>query len=325
MPATSSPQLEALDRSYCDEVEMIAGSTAMRQVRAFLLKAAVTDCTVVITGETGTGKELVAEMIHSNSRRSRRSLISINTAALPDSLLESELFGYERGAFTGAFSTQPGKLEAANGGTVFLDEIGDMSLGSQAKLLRAIEKREVFRLGGLKRIPLDVRWVCATHRNLEKMVAEERFRSDLYYRLNVARIHLPPLRERKEDIPPLLDRQLRELNRRNGTQVEGFTAEALECLLRYDWPGNVRELRNVVEAIFIHGPERWITAADLPEPLRPRRSGTLDTLLGEREELLAALAAARWNKSQAAEKLSWSRMTLYRKMAKHGIGVSGVG
>jgi transcriptional regulator with PAS, ATPase and Fis domain len=319
MPSISQSAHDVERSTWRDHVEMVASSEAMRQTCAFLLKVAGTDCTVVITGETGTGKELVAEMVHRHSRRSHGALVSINTAALPDTLLESELFGYERGAFTGAFSTQPGKLEAANGGTIFLDEIGDMSLSSQAKLLRAVEKREIYRLGSMKRIPLDVRWVCATHRNLEKMVAEGLFRSDLYYRINVARIHLPPLRERKEDIPLLLERQLVELNRRTGSWVQGFSAEALECLLHHSWPGNVRELRNVVEMIFINGPGPWIEPADLPPMFRrkPQESAS------ERDALLAALASTRWNKSQAAEKLCWSRMTLYRKMAKYRISTAG--
>lgn len=304
-----------------DGVEMIAGCAAMRRVQDYLVKAAATECTVVITGETGTGKELAAEMIHRHSRRAGRPLVSINTAALPDTLLESELFGYERGAFTSAVSSQPGKLEAAYGGTVFLDEIGDMSLPSQAKLLRAIEKREVYRLGSLKKIPLDVRWVCATHRDLESMVAEGTFRSDLYYRLHVARVHLPPLRDRKEDIPALIDRHLQELNRRMGTRVQGFTGEALECLMGHSWPGNIRELRNVVEATFIYQPGPWIGVEDLPRTFRQRGQSPVGPI-SEKDRVVAALAATRWNKSKAAQKLHWSRMTLYRKMAKYEIATS---
>ncbi len=319
MPSTlrSGRARSAADRG--DSCEMVAGCAVMRRVRDFLVKAAATECTVVITGETGTGKELAAELIHRHSRRVHQEMVSINTAALPDTLLESELFGYERGAFTGAVASQAGKLEAAHGGTVFLDEIGDMSSSSQAKLLRAIEKREIYRLGGLRRIPLDVRWVCATHRDLESMVDEGTFRNDLYYRLNVARVHLPPLRDRKEDIPALIDRHLVELNRRMGTRVEGFTGEALERLMRHAWPGNIRELRNVVEATFIYGPGRFIGLGDLPPAFRQAETRQKVCAASERDRLVAALAATRWNKSKAAKRLSWSRMTLYRKMAKYQI------
>ena len=298
---------------------MVAESPVMRELRCYLLKAAATESTVLVTGETGTGKELVAETVHEASSRCRGPLMSINSAALPEALLESELFGHERGAFTGAVDRRVGKLEQAAGGTVFLDEIGDMSLHCQAKILRAIEKREIFRLGGTQAIPLDVRWICATHRDLEQMVAEGTFRSDLYYRLNVARVHLPPLRERKEDIPPLVALQVRNLNRRTGRRVEGLTSEASEALSCYDWPGNVRELRNVLESAYINGPGRLLSIADLPASFRRRFEEEERPEQAEKERLLAALEETKWNKSRAAERLSWSRMTLYRKLEKYRI------
>ncbi|MBW2121697.1 MAG: sigma-54-dependent Fis family transcriptional regulator, partial [Deltaproteobacteria bacterium] len=287
--------------------------------KAYLLKVAATDSTVLITGETGTGKELAAEMIHKKSPRHKKPFVCINCAALPDTLLESELFGFERGAFTGALASKQGKFELARGGTVLLDEIGDMSHYAQAKLLRAIEKKEVSHLGGKQDIPVDVRVIAATNQDPEQMVAQGKFRKDLYYRLNVARIHLPPLHDQKEDILCLLNHYMAEMNRRFRRRVEGFTEEALASLLHYDWPGNVRELKNLLEATFINLPSRRITFLDLPEPFRRRLKEVRNIPQAERNRLLSALFATNWNKSKAAQKLSWSRMTLYRKMAKYHI------
>lgn len=301
---------------------MIGDSAQMQEIKAYLLKVAATDSTVFITGETGTGKELAAELIHRNSPRQKRPFICINCAAIPESLVESELFGYERGAFTGAVALTRGKFELAVGGTVFLDEIGDMSPYSQAKILRTIERKEVYRLGGNGRIPVDVRVTAATNQDPERLVAEGKFRKDLYYRLNVARVNLPLLRDRKEDIPRLLEHFIRELNRQFGREVEGFTEEALESLLRYNWPGNVRELKNVLEATFINLPSRKIAFMDLPNPFRMRLKETEGLPKNERDRVLSALFATNWNKSKAAQKLHWSRMTLYRKMAKCHISTS---
>ena len=230
---------------------MIGESLVMQEIRAYIGKVAATDSNLLITGETGTGKELVAALIHHNSPRWHKPFVCIDCTAIPDSLLESELFGYERGAFTGAHTLKEGKLELADGGTVFLDEIGDMNLYAQAKLLRAIENKEVSHLGGKGSISLDIRIIAATNQNLERLMAQERFRTDLYFRLNVASIHLPPLRECKEGLAALCDYYIREMNRRFGREIEGFTEEALACLLRYNWPGNVRELKNLIEASFI--------------------------------------------------------------------------
>ena len=245
--------------------QMLGKSLCMQALRGYIAKVASTDSNVLLTGETGTGKELAAELIHRSSRRRQSPFVCINCAAIPDTLLESELFGYERGAFTGAHAFKEGTLKLADGGSVFFDEIGDMSLYAQAKILRAIESKEVHRLGGKASIPLNVRLIAATNQDLERLVAEGKFRTDLYFRLNVARIHLPPLRDHKEDIPPLCEHHIRELNRQFGLEVEGFSEEAFAYVLRYNWPGNVRELKNFIEATFVNLPSRRISLMDLPD------------------------------------------------------------
>jgi DNA-binding NtrC family response regulator len=300
-----------------DSPRMIGESLAMREVHAYARKVAPADVNVLITGETGTGKELTAELIHRNSPRCHKPFVPINCAAIPDSLMESELFGYEKGAFTGAHGRKEGTLKLAEGGTVFFDEIGDMSQYAQAKILRVIEGKEVHRLGGRDSIPLDVRFIAATNQDLDLLVRESKFRKDLYFRINVARIHLPPLRDRKEDILTLTGHYIRECNHQLGREVLGFTDEALQSLLRYDWPGNVRELRNLVEAVFINLPSRTISFLDLPVQFQRRLRETDGLPQDERERVLSALLATNWNKSQAAQNLHWSRMTLYRKMVKY--------
>ncbi len=291
----------------------------MREIAAYIARIASTDSTVLITGETGTGKELVAERIHCNSLRSLRPFISINCAALPESLVESELFGFDRGAFTGAVAAKKGKFEQAQGGTVFLDEIGDMSLYAQAKILRSIENKEVYPIGGNRAIPLDIRIIAATNQEPEELMAEGNFRQDLYYRLNIARIHLPPLRDRKEDIPRLVAYMINKLNQRFNRNIKGLTKEALACLLRFDWPGNIRELMNLLEASYINLPSDPIYHMDLPEPIHQRLQLTATDNDTERSRILSALLDTNWNKSTAARKLEWSRMTLYRKIAKYKI------
>ena len=298
---------------------MIGDSKPMQEIKAYLLRAASTDSTVLITGETGTGKELAAELIHGNSLRYKKPFVCINCAALPESLVESEMFGYERGAFTGAVASKRGKFELAQGGTVFLDEIGDMSPYAQAKILRTIERKEIYRLGGSGGSPLDVRVIAATNQGPEQLVEKGKFRQDLYYRLNVARVHLPPLRDRKEDLPALVAHYIRELNQGFGREVEGFTEEAMASLLNYDWPGNVRELKNLLEATFVNLPSRKIAFVDLPKTFQHRIEQAKGLPSRERDQILSALFATNWNKSKAAQKLHWSRMTLYRKMAKYDI------
>ena len=297
-------------------------SESMSQIKGYLRSASLTDSNVLITGETGTGKERVAALIHAHSERQDKRMICINCAAVPESLLESELFGHEKGAFTGADTAYEGKLELADGGTVFFDEIGDMSVLAQTKILRAVESKQVYRLGGKKGVALDFRVVAATNRDLEQMIQTGTFRKDLYYRLNVARIHLPPLRERKEDIPLLISQHLQELNERLGTEVGGLDDDAMELMLLYDWPGNIRELKNVIEAALISRPINKLSVAELPHVFRTEVAEAASERSGrgsERDSLLAALLSSNWNKSRAAQKLNWSRMTVYRKMRKYHI------
>lgn len=302
---------------------LVGESEAMQAIRADIRNIAASESNVLITGETGTGKELIASLIHENSRRAAKPLACLNCAAIPDALLESELFGYERGAFTGAVATNDGKLKAADGGTVFFDEIGDLSSFAQAKLLRLIDTKEVQRLGNTRSFHVDVRIMAATHRDLEAMTSADTFRRDLYFRLNVARIHVPALRERRSDIAPIANHIVAHLNRELGTGVEGFADEVIEHLLRHDWPGNVRELRNMVEGIFIRRQSGQISAQDLPRAMRSPCTGADPLPPSELVRLLSALNTTKWNKSKAAEKLHWSRMTLYRKMAKYKVTATG--
>ena len=302
---------------------IIGESAVMRDIRGRLTRVASSDSNVLITGETGTGKELMAEAVHGKSARRHKPLVAINCAAIPDSLLESELFGHTKGSFTGADSPSEGRLKAADKGTVFLDEIGDMSAYAQAKILRMLESKEIQRLGSSRGIPLDVRVIAATNQDLEQLSKENKFRKDLYFRLNVVRIHLPPLRERKEDLLSLVEYYIGRFNRHFGRKVRRITEEAMDCLLAYDWPGNVRELKNLLESIFVEVSSPEISLADLPMQLR-LRCNELKSLTGnERERLLWALSATNWNKSKAADKLNWSRMTLYRKMARYNISRAG--
>jgi len=295
------------------EDRLLGKSKAMLEVKTHLLRVAACASTVLITGETGTGKELAAEFIHRNSARAAKPMMTINCAAIPDSLLESELFGYERGAFTGAHAAREGKLRLAAGGTVLLDEIGDLSPYAQAKLLRVIESGEIQRLGGQRPLKIDVRIIAATNRNLE---SDTSFRRDLFFRLNVARITMPPLRDRAEDIPLLAEAFRLELNHAFGYASAGFAAGVRETLLAHTWPGNIRELRNIIEAAFVHpGPD-----ADGLIHLPPGFQRAVEGSRGaELEQILKALAHTHWNRSRAAEELHWSRMTLYRKMAKYQI------
>ncbi len=301
---------------------LIGSSRPMRALGDYLLQVAQSDATVLITGETGTGKELAAERIHEHSARRNGRFVSVNCAAIPDSLLESELFGYEMGAFTGAVRARQGMLQLAHRGTIFLDEVGDLALQAQAKLLRAIETREVYRLGSTRPEKLDVRIVAATNQDLDTALDAGRFRKDLYFRLNVTRIHLPPLRERRSDIVPLLEHYLRALNRRPRAAAPGFSAAAIGALQRYDWPGNVRELKNLVEAVLVSARTDCVDVADLPEDFRRRLHQVRDLPSAERRRLLDALLEAKWNKSKAATLLRCSRMTLYRKMAKYSVVTS---
>ncbi|MGD9013756.1 MAG: sigma-54 dependent transcriptional regulator, partial [Desulfobacterales bacterium] len=291
----------------------------MREIKHYLAKVARTDSNVLITGETGTGKELAAGLIHYQSPRYGKPFVCINSAALPETLVESELFGYDRGAFTGAVTEKPGKLELAAKGTVFLDEIGDMNRYAQAKILRSIESREFFHLGGRRPVPFKARVIAATNKDPMQLIEERKMREDLYYRLNVARIHLPPLQKRKDDIPPLVSFAVNRLNRRFRRQVHGLTDEAMEHLLLYDWPGNIRELFNLLEATYISLPSQHADFIDLPKPIKKQIKVPEFYASDERKRIVSALLETNWNKSTAAQKLNWSRMTLYRKMSKYSI------
>jgi DNA-binding NtrC family response regulator len=298
---------------------MVGQGRAMEEVRRRLTKVAATEANVLITGETGTGKELVAELIHRNSRHREGRFVSVNCAAIPDALLESELFGHEQGAFTGAHTAREGKLQHASGGTLFLDEVGDMSLPSQAKVLRAIETRTVQKLGSNALTPIQVRLIAATNQDLEQLATEKLFRRDLYYRLNVVRLHLPPLRERQEDIPELTEHILREVAGQHQTPVRRLAGEVLERLCMHTWPGNIRELRNVIESMVVFASSRNVNLADLPLYLREDVRASVQQTQEERSKIISALCSSDWNRSTAAKLLCCSRMTLYRKMVKYHI------
>jgi DNA-binding NtrC family response regulator len=302
-----------------DDFHMVGESASMREVKGRLRRLAASGCNILITGETGTGKELVAEQMHKGSSRSHRPFVTLNCAAIPDTLLESELFGYERGAFTGAVTRQDGKIKAADGGSIFLDEIAEMSPYGQAKILRMIEGKEIQRLGRNGGISVDVRIIAATNQDLEQMVSEGKFRKDLFFRLNVARIHLPPLRERKEDLGPLIQHYVRHFNQILGNKVDRLSDEAMAALSAYDWPGNVRELKNLVESIFVELPPNGERRPNLPVLFRRHCEDLQVTTGNEKDRLLWALSMSNWNKSSAASKLRWSRMTLYSKMARYNI------
>lgn len=309
----------------------IAGSPAMKSVMQTIEAIAPTDSNVVILGESGTGKDMMARLIHQKSARSEKAFISINCAAIPEQLLESELFGYEGGAFTGALSKgKIGLFEAASGGTIFLDEIGDMPLALQSKLLRALENREIRRVGGVKNIPIDVRIICATNVNLQTMVAEKQFREDLYYRLSVFLIQLPPLHERKEDIIPLAESFLKDLNEKYGTR-KTLAPVSIETMLTHRWPGNIRELRNVMERIFVVSPGNELIFTPTPTAdYAPQDTGSqgeftpienfsslksfVDT--AERWFIERTLEECGGGIGETAKRLGIHRSVLYRKLHK---------
>ena len=296
---------------------IVGVSPAICALRAYLPKVARSSATVLITGATGSGKERIAQAIHDVGPRAARPFVPINCAALPDALVESELFGHERGAFTGAVSASPGHFARADGGTLFMDEIGEMSWHAQAKLLRVLETHVVQPVGAGRPRPVDVRVIAATNQALETLVEAGRFRPDLYYRLNVARLVLPPLRERREDIPLLFRHAVNEMNTREHRTVGTADPELLGCLMAHDWPGNVRELRNLVESVFIDPPDGPVGLSHLPPVFQEMFSRYRSGPASERDRLLLALEQTNWNKAEAAKTLKWSRMTLYRRLAKY--------
>lgn len=305
---------------------IIGKSPQMQRVFNLIKQVANTNSNVIIYGKSGTGKELVAKAIHYNSPRKDKPFIAVNCSAIPESLLESELFGHEKGAFTGAVSSRKGLFEEANGGTIFLDEIGDMSLAMQAKLLRVLEEKEIRAVGSDKPKKVDVRVIAATHKDLEKAVKEGTFREDLFYRLNVIPIYLPELRERVEDIPLLVEYFLKKYNEEAKKNVR-ISKEALACMMKYSWPGNVRELENLIERLVVLSTGDEIRVEDLPEHIRVCKAETIveELTLGDKitlEELekryiLKVLRETGWHKSNAAKILGIDRRTLYRKIEEY--------
>jgi DNA-binding NtrC family response regulator len=303
---------------------IIGNSSRIRQIFKIISEVAPTNATVLITGESGTGKELVARAIHSRSTRRDGAFATLNCGALPDTLLESELFGYEKGAFTGAAAMKMGRIEVASGGTLFLDEVGDMTPKTQVDLLRALQDRELTRLGGAKVIKVDVRFIAATNKDLAGEIAEKRFREDLYYRLNVVPIVLPALRERKEDIPILVNAFLEEFCRLHKKEPKKVSDRALDLMLQYPWPGNVRELRNVAERMVLLSPNETLEPRDLPASIshsqdsRPEISIPLDQPLEDMEKAVISSVFSRItrNRRKAAEILGISLRTLHYKIHK---------
>ena len=319
--------------------DIIGDSAKMQEIFTLVEKVADSDSTIIIHGESGTGKGLIARAIHKNSDRKDKPFITINCGAIPENLLESELFGHVKGAFTGATTSKPGKFELANRGSIFLDEIGDMSTNLQVKILRVLEEREFEQVGGSKTIKADVRIIAATHRDLEKLVREGSFREDLFYRLNVIPIEIPPLRERKPDIPLLISHFLMEFNLKNGKDVQGVTNDAMVIIKEHPWPGNVRELKNMIERLVVLKGEGEINPLDVPEKLRRNDDHSelptmeisedginLNTAVTEFERalILESLQKTNWVKNQAAKLLRLNRTTLVEKIKRHQLHPSHV-
>src|SRR6204780_1303233 len=321
--------LDLWDDSPCNHAQfggIVGQSSALRRVLQMVQTVATGDSTVLLLGETGTGKELIARALHSHSRRKDRAFVKLNCAAIPSGLLESELFGHERGAFTGAITQKIGRVEVADQGSLFLDEIGDIALELQPKLLRVLQEREFERLGSTRTKKIDVRVVAATHRDLEDMILNGQFRSDLYYRLNVFPISIPPLRERPEDIPLLVRHFVREAARRLHMTIDTIPSETMTALTEYHWPGNIRELENVIEraVILCRGSVLRVPYRDLQSRIAPgHASEKLETMADvEREHIRTILKETRWVLSGprgAARRLGLNRSTLYFRMKKLGI------
>jgi two-component system nitrogen regulation response regulator NtrX len=320
----------ALRERLAEREAIIGESAVMSVLRAQIAMAAPTNGRVLIQGENGSGKELVARAIHDGSARRAHPFVEVNCAAIPEELIESELFGHEKGAFTGALARRRGRFELADAGTLFLDEIGDMSLKTQAKVLRALEEQAFERVGGTETVKVDVRVIAASNRDLPAIIRDGRFRDDLFYRLSVIPIEVPPLRARKDDIPLLVDHFIAVFCAENGKRTKTVSGEALAYFIAYDWPGNVRELRNMVERLVIMAPRETIGGEDLPPPLRPKDAGA-DTATDrprtlkeardgfERAYILAELRGHDWNMTRTAERLGIERSHLYRKIKSYGI------
>ncbi|MCX7995373.1 MAG: sigma-54 dependent transcriptional regulator [candidate division WOR-3 bacterium] len=305
---------------------IIYKSEKMEKVMSLVYRAAQSDANVLITGESGTGKELVAGAIHNLSKRKDKNFVVAHLAALPETLIEAELFGYERGAFTGADKRRIGKFEFASGGTIFLDEIGDLPPTTQVKLLRVLQEKKITRLGSNEVIPIDIRIICATNKDIEGEVKGGRFRDDLYYRLNVIRIHVPSLRERKEDIPLLVDNFIKIYAQRENKKIAGITDEAMKMITKYNFPGNIRELENIIERAIVFARGELITSDDLPEYLKIQKAynlgtGKLNEIVEkiERELIESALKKYDYNQTRAAEELGISERVLRYKIKKYRI------
>jgi PAS domain S-box-containing protein len=332
-------ELGSKRQGFAGAEDILGHSPRMQEILQLLPLLAQTDATLLITGETGTGKDLFAETVHKASSRAKYPFIKVNCGALPESLLESELFGHVRGAFTGAHSDKPGLFRLAQGGTIFLTEIGDLPLPLQVKLLTVLDDREFFPVGSSKKVRVDVRLITGTHRDLKELVGQGRFREDLYFRLNVLRAHLPPLREREGDVRLLADHFLRSFTAALHKNISGFGSRAFARLLAYNFPGNVRELRNIVEYAANICPQGSIGPEHLPEyiqessgeakvrpapaapaPIVPEKGGQAANWTEiEKKQILAALLATGGNRGKAARQLGWARSTLWRKMHQHGL------
>lgn len=315
---------EKLLKNESGSFDMIGKSAELGKVRVMIDKAAPTKANVLITGESGVGKELVAHAVHDKSPRKEKPFVVVHCAALSESLLESELFGFEKGAFTGAEAQHKGRFELADGGTIFLDEIGEINPATQVKLLRVLQEKKFERVGGEKTIETDVRIVAATNRNLEEEVKAGRFREDLYYRLNVVRIEMPPLRERKDDIPLLMHSFLREFNIENEKNIKGFDNRAKSAMLKYSWPGNIRELKNCVESAVVMCSGEEIRLEDLPDSVQLKGAEQVISIpiglpMDEAEKIIIQenLAANNGNKSKTADVLGIGRKTLHRKLEEY--------
>jgi len=317
---------EQLDRKFGLE-NLIGQSPAMLQMFDIIRQVAPSRASVLITGETGTGKELVAHAVHNLSPRKGGPFVAVHAAALPTTLLESELFGHEKGAFTGAVERRAGRFELADGGTIFLDEVGELEPAMQVKLLRVLEERKFERVGGNKTLEVDVRLVAATNRDLKKLVGEGKFRDDLFYRLSVVTVNLPPLRERRDDVPLLVAAFNRQYSVENNVPVREITQEAVNLLMAYDWPGNVRELRNAVEQMVVLARGDRLTVRDIPAAIRSgadltkiavvRPGMTMTVEEAERQLIVQALKDTGGNRTQAADKIGMSRRTLHRKLKRY--------
>lgn len=306
--------------------KIVGNSRKMEQIYSLIESLANINTTVLVTGESGTGKELVAQALYTMSERKRQGpFIVVNCAAIPENLIESELFGHEKGAFTGAFARQAGKFEMANNGVIFLDEIGDMSFPLQAKLLRVLQESEFYRVGGKDKIKVNVRVIAATNKELREKVMKGEFREDLFYRLKVVELDIPPLRERKDDIPELTDHFIKKFNEKFGKNISGYTSDVMKGFMEYNWPGNVRELEHLLERACILCQQPTITTDDLPVELKVGAYGNKPlqaenaTGAEEAQLILQALEKAKWNKARAARILGIDRSTLYRKMEKFGL------